>query len=491
MWYVFNWTDFMNNIGYFFNVAYVLTIVVVVLLVVFENRSPLKSISWILVITLIPVFGVILYFFFGQKYQKQIQYSRKVAKYQNRVNAISRTQLKELSSVDMLKLDQKVATKKDIMTLLLNNDKAFLTHNVHVEILNNGSETFDDLKRALQCARHHIHLEFYILKFDGIGNEIFEILKIKAKEGVEVRVIYDSVGSYHMPYHKKREYHKSGIELKSFQKVIFPFLSSKVNYRNHRKIVIIDGKIGYTGGLNISDKYLEDSPAQKYWRDTFVKIEGNAVNALQSIFMNDWYYINKESIYNDVYFHEDKKSRGNLSQIISSGPDSRWQAISQFYFSAITSSTTNVYIASPYFIPNDEISFALKAAALRGIDVKILIPKYSDTFISRWSTESYLNEMMKAGVKIYHYTKGFLHSKILISDGVLSSIGSANLDYRSLETNFEVNAVFYDEQIADELTRQFIYDLKDAYLLKPGLWKKRPLHKKIASSFARLFAPLM
>ncbi|MDA3816501.1 MAG: cardiolipin synthase [Prolixibacteraceae bacterium] len=481
----------MNNIGNFFNAAYVLTIVVVVLLVVFENRSPLKSVSWILVITLIPVAGVVLYFFFGQKYQKQILYSRKVAKYQRRINTISRTQLKELSSVDMMKLDSKVASKKDIMTLLLNNDKAFLTHNTNVKILNNGSETFDDLKKTLQNARHHIHLEFYILKFDGIGNEIFEILKVKAKQGVEVRVIYDSVGSYHMPRCKKREYRKSGIDLKSFQKVIFPLLSSKVNYRNHRKIVVVDGKIGYTGGLNISDKYVENSPSHTYWRDTFVKIEGNAANALQAIFMNDWYYVTKESIYNDVYFHEEKERKSNLTQIISSGPDSNWHAISQFYFSAIASSTDHVYIASPYFIPNDEISFALKAAALRGIDVKILIPKYSDTFISRWSTESYLTEMMKAGVEIYHYTKGFLHSKILISDGILSSIGSANLDYRSLGTNFEVNAVFYDEKIAEKLIRQFVSDLRDAHLLRPQQWKKRPVHKKIASSFARLFAPLM
>ncbi len=491
MWYVFNWTDFMNNIGHFFNVAYGLTILVVVLLVVFENRSPLKSISWILIITLIPIAGVVLYFFFGQKYQKEILYSRKVAKYQRRINAISRTQLKQLSSVNMMELGNKVSTKKDIMTLLLNSDKAFLTHNTHVKILNNGSETFADLKQALQNARHHIHLEFYILKFGGIGDEIFEILKAKAEQGVEVRVIYDSVGSYHMPRRKKKEYHASGIELKSFQKVIFPILSSKVNYRNHRKIVVIDGKTGYTGGLNISDKYVENNPTNTYWRDTFVRIEGNAANALQAIFMNDWYYVTKESIYNDVYFHEEKESKQNLTQIISSGPDSGWHAISQFYFSAIASSTEHVYIASPYFIPNDEISFALKAAALRGVDVKILIPKYSDTFISRWSTESYLTEMMKAGVKIYHYTRGFLHSKILISDGVLSSIGSANLDYRSLETNFEVNAVFYDEQIAKKLSQQFYYDLKDSYLLKPRQWKKRPFHKKIASSFARLFAPLM
>ncbi|MDA3879067.1 MAG: cardiolipin synthase [Prolixibacteraceae bacterium] len=491
MWYTYYWNGFMNNVGHFFNVAYIVTVVVVVLLVVFENRSPLKSISWILIITLIPFAGVVLYFFFGQKYQKQILYNRKILRYHRRVNAISRSQLKELAGVKIMDMDPKIVEKKDIMLLLLNSDRAFLTHNKKVKILNNGSETFAQLKLALSKARHHIHLEFYIFRFDNIGNELFEILKEKSQQGVEVRIIYDSVGSYKIPRKKKKEAKKQGIYLRSFQKVIFPLLSSKVNYRNHRKIAIIDGKTGFTGGINIADRYNEKSNSDHYWRDTFVQIEGNAVNALQAIFLNDWFYVSKENIYNEIYFHEEKEGKNNLTQIISSGPDSNWHAISQFYFSAITSSKNHVYIASPYFIPNDEITFALKAAALRGIDVRILIPKYSDTFISRWSTESYITEMLKAGIKIYHYTKGFLHSKIVISDGVLCSIGSANLDYRSLETNFEVNAVFYDEKITGAITMQYLNDLKHSKKLKINEWKNRPTHKKIASSFARLFAPLM
>lgn len=491
MWYTYFWNDFINNIGHFFNVAYVVTIVVVVLLIVFENRSPLKSISWILMITLIPIAGVVLYFFFGQRYQKQILYSRKALRYKRRVNAIARNQLKELARVTVKDMNSKIAEKKDIMSLLLNNDRAFLTHNKNVKILNNGSETFAELKKALEQARHHIHLEFYILRFDTIGNELFEILKEKARQGVEVRIIYDSVGSYKMPRKKKKEAREHGIRLRSFQKVIFPLLSSKVNYRNHRKLAVIDGKIGFTGGINIADRYNEKHNPDLYWRDTFVKIEGNAANALQAIFIDDWFYVSKENIYNDVYFFEEKESHNNLTQIISSGPDSGWHAISQFYFSAITSSKNYVYIASPYFIPNDEISFALKAAALRGIDVRILIPKHSDTFISRWSTESYIDEMLKAGVKIYRYTKGFMHSKVVVSDDVMCSIGSANLDYRSLETNFEISAVFYDEQIAKEAAQHFMNDLKQSELVKIDEWKKRPIHKKFTTSFARLFAPLM
>lgn len=480
----------LANISELFNAAYAFTVIFIVVLIVLENRSPLKSISWILVITLIPIMGILLYFFFGQKYRKVRRYSKKEARYRRKIHEISETQIKALSQINLNEINEKLAEKSDIMTLLLRNDKAFISSNKTVQILKNGDETFECLKNDLLKAKHHIHLEFYIFKFDAIGLEIFEILKNKSKAGVQVKIIYDSVGSYIMPINKKNEAKKAGIQLKSFQRVIFPFLSSKVNYRNHRKIVVIDGKIGFTGGLNVSDKYLENNPGKIYWRDTFVRIEGKAVSALQSIFINDWYYVSKESFYNEIYFNEDKGD-GNLTQIISSGPDSNWHAISQFYFSAITSSRKNVYIASPYFIPNDEISFALKAAALRGIDVRILIPKKSDTFISHLSSISYIKEMLKAGVKIYRYEKGFCHSKLLMSDDILSSIGSANLDYRSLETNFEVSAIFYDEKITSELTKQFLNDLNDSENTQINEWKKRPWQLKLVSSIARLFAPLM
>lgn len=489
----FDYSIIIENLDVLFNLAYVATIVFIVLLIVLENRSPIKSISWILVVILIPLIGILLYVFFGQKYQKKILFSRKVARYNKRINQILENQLKQLSEIKPSDIDPEIAGKRDIMHLLLRNDKAFLSENLNVKILNNGAETFPAIIQALKGAKHHIHLEFYIFRFDNIGNEIFELLKEKARNGVEVRIIYDSVGSYRMPVKKKIEAKKSGIELKSFQRVLFPILSSRVNYRNHRKIVIVDGKFGFTGGLNISDKYIEQSKEKRFWRDTFVSIEGNAVNALQMIFINDWFYVSKQNIFHEHYFNEEnpEKLKGNITQIISSGPDSQWHAISQFYFTAITTSRSYVYLASPYFIPNDEISFAIKSAALRGIDIRILVPEKSDTRISHFSSESYIKEMLKAGVKIYRYQKGFCHSKLLISDGVLSSIGSANLDYRSLETNFEVNAVFYDKKISHYLLSKFEEDLKNSKQLTLREWQKRPWYMKLLSSVARLFAPLM
>jgi cardiolipin synthase len=473
------------------NTIYVITIIFIILLIILENRSPLKSVSWIIVVTLIPVFGIVFYFFFGQRYRKERKYTRKEARYRKHIKNESITQLKNISAKNFPENDPVLSPKKNIMTLLLRNNNSLITRNKTVKILTNGEETFPDLLSELKKAEKHIHLEFFIFKFDNIGNKILDILKQKAREGIEVRVLYDSVGSYYMPHHKKREAKKAGIQLKSFQKVIFPFLSSKVNYRNHRKLVIIDGKIGYTGGLNVSDKYLENIPHKKYWRDTFVKIEGEAAASLQAIFINDWYYVTKNSIYNEKYFPKFTVEKGVLAQIISSGPDNKLNTISQFYFSAITSAQKYIYITTPYFMPTDEISYALKAAAMKGVDLRIIIPKKSDTPFSQWAGISYVEEMLKAGVKIYQYTKGFCHNKIIVTDDMLSSVGSANLDYRSLETHFEVNAVFYDKVVAQKLSMQFLEDLKTSDEIKLDAWKNRPWYIKAVSSFARLFVPVM
>ena len=440
-------------------------------------------------VTLLPVIGIVFYFFFGQQYRKQIKYNKKETRYRKRISRLSESQIKELSKVDLLDLAPELIEKRDLMTLLLKNDRAFISRNKQVKILNNGEETFNDIKEEILKAKSHIHLEFYILKFDKIGTEIFSLLEEKAKQGVEVRIIYDSVGSYYLSRAKIRAYRKSGIQMFSFQKVFFPFLSSKINYRNHRKLVIIDGEVGYTGGLNIADRYLENSE-KRYWRDTFVKIVGPAVSSMQLIFMNDWFYVSKEQIFHTKYFNDDATYEENLTQIISSGPDSKWNAISQFYFSAITSSRKYIYITTPYFIPNEEISFALKAAALRGIDVRIMVPQKSDTLFSHLSGQSYFKEMLKAGVKIYFYQKGFCHHKVIISDDVLCSVGSANFDYRSLETNFEISAVFYDAKVNRQLQKQFLNDLKDSVLIDYESWQKRPWYMKFITSLARLFAPV-
>lgn len=488
---LFDWYIVSDDLSLLGNITYIVTVLIITILIILENRSPLKTISWIMVISLLPVIGIVLYVFFGQKYQKRIKYTIKEARYRKKVEKLSKTQIRELSSLNTSKLNPKLVQKKDMMTLLLRNDRAFISFNRTVRILKNGSETFPELKAAIKAAQKSIHLEFYIFKFDNIGNEIFEILKERAAAGVEVRIIYDSMGSYRIPKSKKREVRKSGIQLGSFQRIYFPVLSSRANYRNHRKIVVIDGKVGFTGGLNIADRYVDNQSLKHYWRDTFVKIEGDAVSSLQQIFINDWFYVSKKSIMNDKYFTKDDCTDGKLTQIISSGPDYDWHAISQFYFSAITTSRNYIYIATPYFIPNEELSFAIKAAALRGVDIRILIPKKSDGVITHYACHSYIKEMLKAGVKIYQYAKGFCHSKTLVCDDIMSAIGSANLDYRSLETNFEVCAIVYDEEVANTIKNQYFEDIKGLSPISLKLWNKRAWYKKMTASIIRMLAPLI
>jgi cardiolipin synthase len=327
------------------------------------------------------------------------------------------------------------------------------------------------------------------LTLDKIGTRIFDILKRKVAEGVDVKVIYDSVGSMGMKWAKKAEIRATGIQFECFLRIYFPLFSSRSNYRNHRKIVVVDGKVGFTGGINIADNYLEETKKFGVWRDTFVRIEGNAVYALDAIFCADWYFITKEKIAANMDSYLETQSTGNLTQIISGCPDSDWKVILQFYFSAISTAKKSVYITTPYFIPNDEVICAIKLAGLRGLDVRLLLPEKSDSRVTKWCSESFLGELLLAGLKIYKYQPGFVHSKVLIVDGILSSVGTANMDYRSLETNFEVNAVFYDTKIAQDLTDSFLDDLENSTILTYDAWKNRPWYYKLVSSVSRLLAP--
>ena len=377
------------------------------------------------------------------------------------------------------------------MNLLLNNSNAVITNDNEIQILKNGKEKFDELFSAIEKAKHHIHLEYYIIDNDKAGNRLREMLISKAQEGVEVRLIYDDVGSWELKKKFLRSMTNAGVKVDCFMKVRFPMLTSKVNYRNHRKIVVIDGEVAFTGGLNIADRYLEGIPEIGPWRDTHLKLTGGAATALQIIFMADWYFVSKEIFQGDQYFKPFKAGKGKLVQICSGGPDSDWESIRQAYFAAITSATDHIYIATPYLLPTIDLLTAIEIAALSGIDIRILLPGKSDAHIPKWGTDSYIKELLEAGVKVFFYKAGFTHSKVIIVDGVFSSVGSANIDFRSLETNFEVNAMIYDEEIAEELTRNFMDDLQGSEEIDLEIWVKRPWHRKAKESFARIFSPML
>ena len=471
-------------------ILYFLTVVFIAILIILENRNPVKTISWILVLVLLPFAGIVIYLFFGQEYRKTKMYSRKGLKDLERLRNLTMEQLDNLPD-NHLKLSEQLYTKKRLMNLMLSNSNAILTNNNEIQILRNGEETFPEIFRTIENARHHVHLEYYIIEDDRIGNYLRELLISKATEGVEVRLIFDDVGSWQLKKKFIRSMSDAGVMVDCFMKVRFPMLTSRVNYRNHRKILVVDGETAFVGGLNFADRYQDGVQGIGPWRDTHLKVTGGGATALQIIFMADWYFVSKEILKGSEYFKPFESGDGKLVQMTSSGPDSDWESISQAYFSAIATANDYVYISTPYLMPTGDIVTALKTSALGGVDVRIIVPGLSDAITPKWGTNSYIEELVESGVKVYFYKGGFTHSKVIVADGIFSSVGTANLDFRSLETNFEVNAMIYDPEIARILAGQFLEDQEKSELVILEEWQKRPRINKIKESFARILSPML
>lgn len=470
--------------------VYVISILVVVVFTVLENRNPLKTISWVLVLILLPVVGFIFFIFFGQNFRKEKIIARKGLRNHDRLTSLAHAQIHRLSEGEMFDT-QALEEKRNLITLLLNNSNAVVTVGNSIKILQNGAATFESILDALENAKIFIHLEYYIFADDVIGRRIISILKRKAAEGVEVRLIVDDVGSWELKKPFFKEMWDSGIQAYSFLQVRFPNLTSKVNYRNHRKIIVIDGLIGFLGGINIADRYMNGSSEYGIWRDTHMKIEGDAVNTLQTVFLIDWFFVSQTELHDPKYFPSRKPTGQKMVQIVASGPDSDWPAIMMGIFHAIASAKKYVFIATPYFTPSESVLLAMKTAALGGVDMRIIIPERSDAFVTLLSSRSFIREMLEAGVKFYFYQKGFLHSKVMIVDDVLSVIGSANMDFRSFEQNFEVTAFVFDEESTKELRDSFIEDQNNSRQVIMDEWITRPKVMKIKESFARLVSPLL
>ncbi|WP_243109437.1 cardiolipin synthase [Anaerophilus nitritogenes] len=456
-----------------------------------ENKNPSKTIAWLLVLTLIPVIGFIFYLFMGQNVRKKKIFNKKKSKDFLYFEQMANGQRDAIEGKALFKED-KSFVKKRLIRLILNSAKSPFTVNNKVKVLSNGDETFSSILESLKEAKDHIHLEYFIIKDDHIGKIIKNILMNRAREGLKVRVIYDSVGSWRLSRKYLREMKEAGVEIYGFSPVVFPILSRKLNYRNHRKIIVIDGKIGFVGGLNIGDEYLGKNPYLGFWRDSHVKVEGEAVYALQNIFLRDWMFVTKEVIsFSHRYYPKLSYYGEQLVQMIASGPDTDWQSIMQAYFLIIASAEDRIWINTPYLVPGESIMLALKTAALSGVDVRIILPEKPDHKTVFWASLSHVEELLEAGVKIYQYKKGFIHGKIMLVDGEAASIGTANLDLRSFEINFEVNAFIYDQDIIKEMEDHFLVDIKDSQQIILEEYKNRSIFNKIKESTARLFSPLL
>ena len=480
-----NWSVFWQ----IFSIVFLITAIPVAVMVILEKRSPFKTIAWILVLILIPVIGLIFYLFFGQEFRKQKLFSRRGIRSLSKIRKLSTKQLREIEHTQP-NLSAEALEKKNLVKLLLNNSDSLLTTGNQCRILNNGTETFESIFKAIKNASHHIHLEYYILENDKIGQQLVTLIKKKSKEGVAVRIIVDDVGSWGLKQKFFDDLRESGIEIYPFMEVRFPRLTSRVNFRNHRKILIVDGKIGFTGGVNIADRYLEGIPGIGIWRDTHLQITGDAVAALQVVFAADWYFVINENLGKE-YFPTLSEGDGTPVQITTSGPDSDWESIEQAFFLAIAGAKKYAYLTSPYLMPPASILSALKTSALSGIDVRIIIPEKSDAVIPKWSSFAYVEQLLEAGVKIYFYQKGFIHSKTLIVDDVFSSVGTTNLDFRSLETNFEINAFIYERKFTRSLLRHFIADLRNSREIKLHEWEQRRWSFKLRESLAHIVSPML
>lgn len=464
--------------------------IIIAIMVFLESDNPAKTIAWLLVLYAFPLVGLIMYLLFGQRVSKKF---RLKAIKKTRVDFIqdaAYTQKEILNEIGLFKNDVS-KVKGRLINLLLKNSNAPFTVNNRVKVFSNGNDKFNALLEDMKNAKEHIHLEYYIIRDDGIGNMIKDILVEKAKEGVEVRLIYDSVGSWKLSKKYREELTNAGADIYPFYPVLFPVLSRQLNYRNHRKIIIIDGKIGYLGGINVGDEYLGKDSTLGYWRDTHIKIEGESVYNLQHIFLKDWYFVSKEVINNEIYYPRLEYYGERLVQITSSGPDSDWEAIHQAYFTMISTAETRIWIQTPYLVPDDSIRMALKVAALSGIDVRIMIPSKADHLIVYWASHGNIEDLIRAGVKVYTYDKGFIHSKMLLVDSISASIGTANLDIRSFKINFEVNAFIYDDTILKELEEYYLDDISESTLIKIENYIKRGNMQKLKEATGRLFSPLL
>lgn len=480
----------------FFEIFYFFILINVCIRIIYDTRSVSKTLAYVLFAIFVPFIGIAFYFSFGVNYRKRKIYSKKLSIDEALAKEVQE-KIKRLDRQIYKSDNPSIIQNKSLYRLLLNEKTGSnpLLPSNSVKVLKNGEAFFKELIAALHDAKHHIHIEFYIYENDVIGNTIKDILIEKVKEGVEVRFLYDDFGSRTIRKTIARELRNHGIAAYPFYKIrLMPF-ANRLNYRNHRKIVVIDGITSFIGGINVSDRYINTQKDKPYWRDTHMEIKGYATYSLQQIFLSDWNFSSKENLGINRYYFPDYSistdGQGAGVQIVSSGPDSDLPNILYAVIKAITQAKHEILLTTPYYIPDESLQEVLIIAALSGIDVKLLVPMHSDSKIVNLASKAYFENLLRAGVRIFLYNKGFIHSKTFVIDRILASIGTANLDLRSFDLNFEVNAIIYDKNVAEELARQFDTDCSDALEVVPDEWLKRSKFKKMIERLVRLISPFM
>lgn len=452
--------------------------------VLMDNKQPEKTMAWILVLCFMPIVGIIFYLFFGQNTRKEKVISERS------MDLLMKRSMLEFAEQENLHIPRR---NRPLMKLFTNQNWALPFKDNEVSIFTDGYEFVSTLLYNIGQAQDHIHLDTYIIEDDPLGNLVADVLIDKARQGVEVRLLYDDVGCWRVKDRFFNRMKAAGIQVYAFMPVRFPAFTGKVNYRNHRKLCVIDGKVGFIGGMNIALRYVKGT-ARQTWRDTHLRIRGGAVYAIQRAFLVDWYFVSRTLVTDRRYYPPVDKTIDNncLTQIVTSSPVSPWPDIMQGYVRVLLQAHRYVYMESPYFLPTEPVLFAMRTAALAGVDVRLIVPRHGDAKLVEWASRSYLMEVIEAGVKVYLYEPGFNHSKILVSDDNLSSCGSTNIDFRSFENNFEANAFFFNEGMALRLKKVFLTDQAQSTLVDDvSYFIKRPFLQRLLESLVRLLSPLL
>ena len=477
-----DWSGLVNQIfTVTFDILYVGAVIGTIIVVILDNRNPVKTMAWILVLTFLPFIGLIFYIFFGRSTRRERLISKKS------YNRLMKRPMQEFLAQAAFQFPD---NQHQLMALFKSTNQALVFEGNKIDIYTSGLPKLQALIHELYKAKQYIHLEYYIFEDDAVGRLVRDVLIDKAHEGVEIRLLYDDVGCWHVPNRFFEEMRNAGIEVRSFLKVRFPLFTSRVNYRNHRKIVIIDGRVGFVGGMNLAERYMRGF-SWGIWRDTHIMLEGKAVHGLQTAFLLDWYFVDRTLITASRYFPKIDSCGSSLVQIVTSEPIGPWKEIMQGLTVAITSAKKYFYMQTPYFLPTEPILAAMQTAALSGVDIRLMLPERADNWITHLGSRSYLADVMQAGVKVYFYKKGFLHSKLMVSDDMLSTVGSTNVDFRSFEHNFEVNAFMYDVETALEMKEIFLQDQRESTQIFLKNWGRRSWRQKAAESIVRLLAPLL
>lgn len=478
--------------------SFCINLILILTMIFVERRKPQSIFTWFVILTILPIFGFVLYMLFGGG----LSFRTRMLIKNKRLYTADYLKFIGWQSISFSKLKEervKYQYASDLIKFVKNCDQSMFSTGNKVDVFLSGEEKMQALKKDLLAAEHSINMLYYIFADDHIGKEIMDILINKAKQGIKVKLMYDSIGCLGTPRRFFKKLKRAGGEIAEFYPPLFyiRLINLKINYRNHRKVVVIDGKIAYTGGINVRDDHMGKRKKISPWRDTHIRVEGRAVWDLQNVFFNDWRYCTKDKLgakrlVNQGYFNETPtETLGNIGvQVVTSGPDSESQKIEDVYIRMISMARNKIYIQTPYFIPDDTFMRSLIHAKMTGVDVKVMLPGKPDKRFVYFATLSYVKELLENGIEVYFY-KGFLHSKTIVVDDLAVSIGTCNMDNRSFALNFELTTILYNKDFALKNQKIFKTDMANSKQMSLKYYNKKPIFSKMAQALFRLFSPLL